>query len=448
MEKKHRILFAVPGLYGHAAASLAIAKHLIAKGHRVGYCTGSSVEPMLRKAGVHDFYPRDKYQAAMDKVAFEKGVYEWCYNAAKVFTREVIEDIFQELTDAFESFRPDVVYIDVVDLLAVPIAVKFNVPYAHGSGIPLFYLEKDIPPMGTGWDFNTPRLNHLKLILYLCRTAPFAFKVYLSLKKVLKTADPVWKTHFLRGVSPYLFMFFTTDKVEYPRELFVPEIFYIGPSVLEPDEDQLPDFPWEKLDESRPLIYVATGTMYYDKYKKFYKNTLKALAEDKFPYPIQVVMAVGKGHSIDELGEIPPNFIVVEYAPQIKLIPKASVVVTHGGVLTINEALLQGKPMLVVALGGDRIEMAQRMAYNGAGIRLDPRKATAWRIRRDIIQLLKYPKYTRAAEGIMHSYKRCGGAKTGADLILYLADTQKPVQRKEGAPITIEDIKDLPEYIE
>jgi len=452
LEKKHKILFAVPALYGHIAPSLAIAKHLITKGHTVGYCSGSSAEVMLRRAGVNNFYSRDKFQASVEKLRVGKDFYNWWYNwwhnASRVITPELVEQTIRELIDIFESFRPDVVYIDTTDPSAVAVAEKFNVPYAHGNATSLIYFEKGIPPYGSGWDFNTPWLNGLKLIPYIGLTVPFMFKVYLNQKKALKRIDPTWKPDILRGVSPYLFMFFSTDKVEYPRKLFVPEIFYVGPSILEPDEDQIPDFPWEKLDENRPLVYIATGTMFYDMYKEFYKDVLKALSEDKFPYPIQVVMAIGKGQSIDQLGEIPPNFIVVEYAPQVKLIPRASVVVGHGGVNSVNEGLFYGKPLLVVAHSGDMFDMAQRIAYNGAGIRLDLKKATVKRIKHAIIQLLKYPRYTRAAEGIMDSYRRCGGAKTGAELILHLADTGKPIRRKQGAPITLEDIKDLPEYID
>ena len=403
---------------------------------------------MLTKAGVHDFYSCDKYQTAIDELRFGKSIYELSYKTPGVFTPEIIEQSFRDLIKIFESFKPDVVYIDTGAPLAVPVAERFNIPYAHGSATTLLYFEKGVPPVGTGWDFNTPWLNCLKLIPYFFLVAPFIFKMYLNLRKALKRVDPTWKTNMLRGVSPYLFMFFSTDKLEYPRKLFIPEVFYVGPSVLEPDEDQLPDFPWKRLDENRSLIYVATGTLFFEKYKEFYKNVIKALAEDKFSIPVQVVMAIGEGQPMEELGEIPSNFIVVQYAPQVKLLPKASIVVTHGGVNSVNEALIYGKPMLIVPHIGDLVDMAQRIAYNGAGICLDLKKATAGKIRKAIIKLLKYPRYTRAAEGIMHSYKRCGGAKTAADLIIRLADTGKPIRRKEGMPITLEDIKDLPKYIE
>jgi MGT family glycosyltransferase len=265
--------------------------------------------------------------------------------------------------------------------------------------------------------------------------------------KVMRLIDKDWDTSgMLRGVSPYLYMLFSTDKLEYPRKAFIPEIFYVGPSLLEHKEDQLPDFPWEKLDASRALIYVATGTIQYHAYRQLYQNIIKALAEDVFPGHIQVVMAVGKGQALEAFGMLPANFIIVPYAPQVKLLKRASVFITHGGANSVNEALSYGKPLLVIASGRDPISVAQRVAYNGAGISLKPGQATARAIRRSISELLQNPRYARAAEGIMASYRRCNGPLTAAGLILKLAESRAPLRRKPGAPITLHHIDELPNY--
>ena len=440
-------MFAVPALYGHLHPSLAIAKHLIAKGHVVGFCCGSGAREILAKNGVQEFFPRGVYQRAFDIVGLVSGIVKNWYVAAKELNTEVMIKSFQELIRAFEAFKPDAVYIDTTDFLAVAVAERFKIPYAHGSATAILYFEKDIPPIGTGWDVNRVWLNRLRLISYLALVAPFILKAYLNQKRALKTIDPGWKTTNYSGVSPYLFMLFSTDKLEYPRKTFIPSIFYVGPSILEPDETQLPDFTWEKLDPHRPLIYIATGTIFPDIYEKFYRYAIEALNENRFPLPVQVVMAIGRDRKIEDLGVIPSNFIVVNYAPQVKLIQRAHAVVTHGGVNSVNETLSYGKPMLVAYLGRDLIEMAQRIAFSGAGIRLNAKRATPRKIRKALIELLRQPRYTRAAEGIQHSFNRCKGAQTAAALIERLAKTGKPILRRQGAPITLEDIEDLPNYL-
>jgi UDP:flavonoid glycosyltransferase YjiC (YdhE family) len=159
-------------------------------------------------------------------------------------------------------------------------------------------------------------------------------------------------------------------------------------------------------------------------------------------------MAIGKNRSVASFGKVPSNFIVVPYAPQIKLLPLASVVVTHGGVNSVNETLSFGKSMLVVHMGGDRIDMAARIVYRNAGIRLHAKRARAGRIQDAIIRLIKDPKYTQASEKIMHSFQRCDAPKTAADLIVRLADTRKPILRQKSAPITLENTDNLSAYLE
>jgi len=447
MTKQYRIMFMVPALYGHLAPSLVIANHLIEKGHKIAYCSGNPAKDILAKTNITDFYPRDQYHTALMETTLGKGPHKYWQKFHKIFTSDVIKTCFHELIAAVESFQPDILYVDTYDSLAGVVATNYEIPYAHGSATVVIFLEKGIPPIGTGWDINTPWRNRLKMIPFYGAVAPFMLKAYLNLKKAAKSTNPAWRID-LSGVSPYLYLLFSTDKIEYPRNLFIPQVFYVGPSILEPDENQQPDFPWDKLDKNRPLIYIATGTIFTEQYIEFYRNVLIALSEDNFPVPVQVVMAVGKGQSIEKYGNIPSNFIVVPYAPQIKLLQKAEVFITHGGVNSVNESLALGKPTIVVHTGSDRVDMGRRIEYRKAGICFHVSKASIDNIKKSVTQLLKDPIYKTAAKKIMRSYEKCNGGKTAADLILRLAETRKPIMRKKGAPITLYKIEDLPDYIE
>ena len=59
---------------------------------------------------------------------------------------------------------------------------------------------------------------------------------------------------------------------------------------------------------------------------------------------LQLVLSIGNLLSRDEIGAVPNNAIVVNNAPQLELLKKASVCITHGGLNTVLEALTQGVP--------------------------------------------------------------------------------------------------------
>ena len=75
-------------------------------------------------------------------------------------------------------------------------------------------------------------------------------------------------------------------------------------------------------------------------------------------------------------------------------------------------------------------------------------KATLRRISSAVLELLRQPRYTRASEGVMRSYRSCGGARTAAGLLIRLAETRQPILRKPGAPVTLHDISDLPDFLQ
>jgi hypothetical protein len=74
-------------------------------------------------------------------------VYKFWRQIARNITFQNIQTYFLELWRGFGNFILDVVYLDSFDLLAFPVAEKFNVLYVHGSALSLYYFEIDILPL-------------------------------------------------------------------------------------------------------------------------------------------------------------------------------------------------------------------------------------------------------------------------------------------------------------
>jgi MGT family glycosyltransferase len=86
---------------------------------------------------------------------------------------------------------------------------------------------------------------------------------------------------------------------------------------------------------------------------------------------IQVVLAKGNNIELADIGPIPSNVIVVNKAPQLELLKRSVLCITHAGLNTTLESLAQGVPMVAIPIGYDQFGVAIRIAYHGVGESLD-----------------------------------------------------------------------------
>ena len=98
--------------------------------------------------------------------------------------------------------------------------------------------------------------------------------------------------------------------------------------------------------------------------ERVYKIVLKAVAQLS---DIQVVLSVGANVNLDDLGTTSSNVIVVRTAPQLELLKRAALCITHAGLNTARESLGQGVPMMAIPIAYDQPGVAARVAYHGVG---------------------------------------------------------------------------------
>jgi UDP:flavonoid glycosyltransferase YjiC (YdhE family) len=96
--------------------------------------------------------------------------------------------------------------------------------------------------------------------------------------------------------------------------------------------------------------------------------------------PVRVALAVGSADR-DLLGGLPENWLVREFLPQVALLERAALAVTHGGNNSVTESLLFGVPMLVLPFSTDQFTGAAAIESGNLGLVLDPNAATADQLR-------------------------------------------------------------------
>lgn len=187
---------------------------------------------------------------------------------------------------------------------------------------------------------------------------------------------------------------------------------FVGPSIKERKEAA--DFPFEKIADKR-AVYISLGSINTN-FPDFYKSCMAALKNIGRP----VIMSVGTKCDIDSLGEIPDNFIVRNYVPQLEILKRADVFISHGGFNSVSEALYYGVPVIAVPLVNDQYMVAKRLEKTGAGVTLQMNEINEKIIKEAVSELLNETRYKEASERIGKTFRLAGGYEKAADSILAL----------------------------
>ncbi len=112
------------------------------------------------------------------------------------------------------------------------------------------------------------------------------------------------------------------------------------------------------------LIYAGFGSFW-----SFDRSILEALVATVRRRPEWHLVA-SVGRDFDEKGlDRPANVTLLPWVPQIRILPHCDVVVTHGGINTIDECVLAGVPMLVYCANQtDMAGSTSRVKYHRLGI--------------------------------------------------------------------------------
>lgn len=143
-----------------------------------------------------------------------------------------------------------------------------------------------------------------------------------------------------------------------------------------------------------PIVYFTLGTVFNLESGDLFSRTLAGLRA----LPIKVVATVGAGIDPAELGPQPANVRIERYIPQESILPKCSLVVSHGGSGSLLGALAHGLPMVLLPMGADQPLNAARCERLGVGRALDPIAASPALVGEAVSIVLADPRYRWTAE--------------------------------------------------
>ncbi|GMA62790.1 glycosyl transferase family 1 [Alicyclobacillus fastidiosus] len=201
---------------------------------------------------------------------------------------------------------------------------------------------------------------------------------------------------------------YTSKRFHPDGESFEESYKFVGPSIALRSHGQ---FDFSHVDTDN-LIYISLGTV-FNQAVDFYKLCFAAFANTKYT----VILSVGEQTEITQLGDIPANFIVRNYIPQLEVLQHAKLFITHGGMNSTSEGLYYGVPLIVLPQSADQPIIARRVAEIGAGIHLNQEGLTARDLREAAERVLEDDSIREVCVEIGGSFRAAGGYRRAVEEI-------------------------------
>ena|SRR5258708_1516696 len=189
---------------------------------------------------------------------------------------------------------------------------------------------------------------------------------------------------------------------------------FVGPSILPRHEAS--NFPLDKLSNERPILYISLGTILNNQ-PEFFKMCFEAFGGQ----PWQVILSRGRKVDPTALGPAPDNFLVSPYVPQLEILPRTQVFVTHAGMNSTMESLYYGVPMVAIPQTDEEVITARRIAEMGLGIALEKEMVNVTMLREAVERVANEVTFRQRVRDMQQIIHEAGGYERAADAIMQFA---------------------------
>ncbi len=397
-----------PPIPGHLHPLAVLGRVLQSRGHRVMVLGVPSLRSRVEREGLEfrGLGPdSDDLAAMIDRLGRMEGLGS---------LRFAVQGACR-LANLICTYAPEAVRAEGIDLLLVDQNEPAGGSVAEHLGVPFLSVcpslplnrEPGIPPPFVPWGYAAGWLGRFRNRLGNAASD----RLIAPIQKVLNGFRSGWGLPILRSpddsFSKLGQLCQMPREFDFPREHLPANFHYLGPFIGSL-VSEIP-FPFERLG-ARPLVYASLGTL-----QSGAGNYFQRFAEACTPLDVQLVMATADAEASE--GKYPGDPIVVSYVPQMELLRRASLTITHGGLNTVMQSLACGVPMIALPMTHDQPAIASRLARTGAGVVIAPKQASAERLRASIQDVLADPRYRDAAAGLRDAIVRAGGVDRAADIV-------------------------------
>lgn len=414
-------------------ASFTLARRLREKGYRVLYGGPAPFRDHVRAQGFH-YELIEPPQAQENDSSLAPGVFARWANLRRLvqWERKVYEEMMDSCERYLRSVNPSLVLLDPLICHYAVAPLRCGVPIIGFSTALAGAFNPAVPPAFCDLQPITPsgwksRLRH-RLAWAKC-LAPLRLWVFCAdflwplglllphqagvMARIRQQGGRLrWGEYGPRLDVPELVA--SPPEFDFPQAVATSGRIYAGTCVEASRSDG--SFDWSWLVAGMPLLYCSLGTYSheYPHARRLFDAVLGALQRRP---DIQAIVQVGTCAEIDAFGPLPARIRVVKHAPQLEVLERSQIFVTHGGLSSVREAIYFGVPMLVFPCWKDQPGNSARIALHGLGLASDIAEVDAAGVLR-MLEGIADPRFSTAMGKMQQVFRQQDDCQAAVDYVV------------------------------
>jgi zeaxanthin glucosyltransferase len=410
-----RLAMVGPVWVGHLNPMTTLGRELQRRGHEVTVLSFPEAAAGISKAGLQhhvigeNVFPLGEWERRTRELSVRQG-----FSAARytiLWLERIADVMLQELPRVLEGGRFDGLVMDQVCYGAECSAEAAGVPLTVACNALPVHFQPDVPVHSETWPPSTGRLSRFRNRMVQHVVVGLGKPFLNRIRRTRLARGLGWNVwHHLNEIPPSLAQVAQLPAcLDFPRRHAPDHFHHTGPW-HEPKATSGDGFDWSWLDD-RPLIYASLGTL-QNGLDHLYQLILDACRD----LPMQVVLTLGRSDGYLP-SRIPANAQVLGYGPQLALLKRASLVITHAGMNTTLESLTQGLPMVALPIANEQPGIAARIRHAGVGDWLPVRGLTPTKLRGAVEKVHAHARYRERATECARQIAKDGGLSRAAEII-------------------------------
>lgn len=416
-----------PGSTGPLNTMLPLGQELQKRGHRVTLVGFLDAQPKAMAAGLEFLtvgkaeFPVGATAQSFAQLGKLSGIAALAYTINLL--KQSADVVLRDAPASLKAAGVEALLVNQGSIEGGTVADFLNIPFVTVCSAVVLNREPGVPPFNTVWQYSPAwwaRLRNQMGYKLLNRVGqPIREEIF----KYRQRWNLPNYTHPNDAYSQLAQLSQAPAEFEFPREQLPRWFHFTGSYHSSASREPVP-FPNEKLT-GKPLIYASMGTL-----QNRLTGVFQTIASACEGLDAQLVISLGGSASPESLTELPGNPLVVKYAPQLELLQKATLMITHAGMNTTMECLKNGVPMVAIPVTNDQPGVAARIAWTGVGEFIPLSRLSVHKLKAAIKRVLTQDSYKQNAVRLQQAIQKAGGVSRAADIIEQAISTGKPVMRQ------------------